>query len=239
MSNGWIKIHRKMLDWGWYNDINVKVLFIHILLTANFDDKGWQGLTIKRGQLVTSREHLAEQTKLTVQQVRTALNKLKSTNEITIKTTNKYTIITINKYDEYQDVNQQDNQQITNKQPTNNQQITTTKEYKNIRNKEDKEVSLKLKEESTNHALKVLGWFNQAMGTNFKSIHGFESNLEFWSKVYSDEDIQKALLVIRAGKWWAKDPSPTLLFRRKTPKGEPVDYIGELLNLKGGDISVE
>jgi len=73
------------------------------------------------------------------------------------------------------------------------------------------------------------------MDTNFKSYYGFKDNLDFWSKVYSEEDIKKALLVLRSGAWWAKDPTPTLLFIRKSPKGEPVDYIGELLNLKGGE----
>lgn len=88
---------------------------------------------------------------------------------------------------------------------------------------------------NTELAEKVLKWFNKAMDTNFKSYYGFKDNLDFWSKVYSEEDIKKALLVLRSGAWWAKDPTPTLLFRRKSPKGEPVDYIGELLNLKGGE----
>ena len=104
---GWIKLHRQILDWEWYDDINVKVLFLHLLLTANYEDKKWQGTTIKRGQLVTSRQHLAEQTGLSEQQVRTAINKYQS-------------------YDEY----------ITNKQPatqpTNNHNIRN-KEDKKIR----------------------------------------------------------------------------------------------------------
>ena len=40
---GWIKLHRQILDWEWYDDINVKVLFLHLLLTANYEDKKWQG----------------------------------------------------------------------------------------------------------------------------------------------------------------------------------------------------
>lgn len=134
MNNGYIKLHRKILDWQWFNDSNTFRLFIYLLLTANIEDKMWQNVKVNRGQLITSREHLAQATSLSVQQVRTSLNKLKSSQEITIKTTNKYTLITIVKYNDYQDSIQNNNQQITNKQPTNNQQITTTKEYKNIRN---------------------------------------------------------------------------------------------------------
>lgn len=136
MNNGYIKLHRKILDWQWYTDTNTFKLFIHLLLTANIEDKMWRNVEVKRGQLITSREHLAHATNLSVQQVRSCIDKLKNSNEILIKSTNKYTLITIVKYNDYQDSLQNNNQQITNKQPTNNQQITTTKEYKNIRNKE-------------------------------------------------------------------------------------------------------
>jgi len=128
MNKGFIILHRKMLDWEWYDDKNTKILFIHLLLTVNWKNNKWRGKTIKRGEIITSREKLAKETLLSIQQIRSALNKLKSTNEITIKTTTQYTHITINNYSEYQENNQQTNQQITNKQPTNNQQITTTKQ---------------------------------------------------------------------------------------------------------------
>ena len=139
---GWVKIHRKLLEWEWYKDNNVKIVFLHLLLVANHTEQKWKGKTILRGQKVTSVEHLAEETNLTVMQVRTALKKLKATNEITIKTTNKHTLVTIEKYNNYQitsnENNNQDNEQsnneITNKQQTNNKQITTNKNDKNIKN---------------------------------------------------------------------------------------------------------
>lgn len=109
---GWIKLHRKILEWEWYNDNNTKIVFLHLLLTANHKEKNWQGITIKRGQKLTSIQHLAEETNLTIQQIRTVLNKLKSTNEITINTTNKNTLITIEKYNDYQDKEEENNKQI-------------------------------------------------------------------------------------------------------------------------------
>ena len=141
---GWIKMHHKLLDWEWASCPETLALWIHILLRANFEDKRWHGIMVPRGSLVTGRKELAKNTGLSEQQVRTSLNRLISTNEITISTTNKFSIITICKYEDYQmienGVNQEDNQdsnqQSTNNQPTNNQQITTTKEYKNTRNKE-------------------------------------------------------------------------------------------------------
>lgn len=133
---GWIKIHRQILNWEWYKDINVKILFIHLLLTANHQEKNWKGQLVKRGQKLTSLQHLANETGLTLQQTRTALIKLKSTGEITYTTTNKYTLVTITKYDDYQFINEKITNKITNnqtnEQQTNNKQITTNKNDKNI-----------------------------------------------------------------------------------------------------------
>lgn len=118
---GWIKLYRKFLNWEWYKDNNVKIIFLHLLLTANHKDKKWKGKTIKKGQKLTSLNHLAEETNLTIQQTRTAISKLKSTNEITIKATSKYTLITIEKYSDYQ-VEEIENNKRNNKQ--NNNQST-------------------------------------------------------------------------------------------------------------------
>lgn len=139
MCNGWIKLHRKILDWEWFTSPSTLQLFIYLLLRANKEDKKWRGTLIKRGQLVTSVATISEETKLSTQQVRTSLNRLKSTNEITSKTTNRFTLVTVCKYESYQlyeEVEQQTKQQAL--QQTNNKQITNKqqqlKNNKNIRN---------------------------------------------------------------------------------------------------------
>lgn len=137
MDESWIKIYRKFLDWEWYDDINTKVLFIHLLLRVNTTDKEWHGMKICRGQLVTSLANLSEETGLSVRKIRLSLDKLESTGELTNKTTNKYRIITICKYDSYQENkksnDKQNGKQTANKRQTNDKQTATTKEYKNIR----------------------------------------------------------------------------------------------------------
>lgn len=130
---GWVCLYRKILEWQWYSDKNVRLVFFHLLLKANHKERMWQNILIKRGQLVSSYSNLAKEIGITIQQLRTSLDKLKSTNEITIKTTNKYTVISIEKYDFYQNIdfknntqnNIENNNQITNNQQTNNNQITT------------------------------------------------------------------------------------------------------------------
>ena len=59
INNGYIKLHRQMMEWEWYTDIPVKVLFLHILLKANHAEGRWKGEEIQRGQTVTSIRHLA------------------------------------------------------------------------------------------------------------------------------------------------------------------------------------
>ena len=107
MEKGFIKLFHKFCEWEWYDNPNVKVLFIHLLLKANIQTKQWQGITIKRGQLITSVEKLAVANGLTTQQIRTALKNLQTTKEIEIVATKKYSIITVKNYNLYQEPNKQ------------------------------------------------------------------------------------------------------------------------------------
>ena len=135
---GYIKLFRKFTDWEWYNNINVKIVFLHLLLIANHKEKQWRGIKIDKGQVLTSLEHLSKEVGLTVQQTRTALTKLKSTYEITSKSTNKYTLITLVNWGKYQldkeKITNEITNNVTNEQQTNNKQITTNKNEKNDNN---------------------------------------------------------------------------------------------------------
>ena len=138
-SKGFIVLNREILDWEWYADINTKVLFLHLLLTANHKEQRWQGKVVGRGELITSVAHLKAQTGLSEQNIRTSLNKLKSTGEITVKSTNRYTLICVVNWGKYQDFDGEDNKQ-GNEQPnelvTNNQQTTNNKQQCNNVTKE-------------------------------------------------------------------------------------------------------
>ena len=137
MHVGFIKLHRKLLDWEWYSDTNVMRVFTHLLLVAYYEPTKKSGRLYQAGQLSIGRKQLSKAVGLSEQQVRTALKKLENTQEITIKATSEYSIITLNNWNSYQ----QNNQQITNDQPTTNQRLTTLKEVKKIRSKEDKNIS--------------------------------------------------------------------------------------------------
>ena len=114
--NGFIKIHRKIILWEWYRDSCVKDTFLHLLLTANYENRKWMGITIKRGQVVISYKSLADDLGFTVQQVRTAIKKLKKTGEVTSKSTNKYTVVTLVNYETYQLNDETSTSKLTNEQ---------------------------------------------------------------------------------------------------------------------------
>ncbi|WP_304758245.1 hypothetical protein [Faecalibaculum rodentium] len=135
MDSGWIKLHRKMTDWEWYTDVPTKTLFIHLLLTANSKPGKWRGIDVPAGAKITSREKLSKETGLSQQQVRTALNKLKSTNDVTKSATSTYTLIQVVNYEKYQLSNQVSNQPATNEQPSINQPATTNNKERMLERK--------------------------------------------------------------------------------------------------------
>ena len=141
MSEGYIKLYKKMRDWGWYGDPATKDVFLELLLTAAWTECEYRGVMVSPGDCVIGRKELAERLGLSEQNVRTALSHLKKTGEITTRATNKFTVVSIANWASYQggcgSANQQANHQLTNNQPATNQQLTTYKESKNIRIQED------------------------------------------------------------------------------------------------------
>ena len=99
---GYIKLHRQILEWGWYEDANTFRLFMHLLLKANYYDSEFKGRIVKRGQRFTSIGNLAKEIKLSDKAIRISLDKLIRTNEVVLNGANNGTMITICKYDTYQ-----------------------------------------------------------------------------------------------------------------------------------------
>ncbi len=156
MKKGWVKNYRSLLDWKWYHDLPTRVLFQHLLLIVNWEDKEWEDTVVKKGEIITSVGHLKDGSCLSEWQVRRALKNLESTGEIKVTTTNRFTHISIKNFRKYQDnhkqttsrntdkqkgianVNNSNHKQTTNEPQTNHKRTTTTKEYiKNKRKEED------------------------------------------------------------------------------------------------------
>jgi predicted transcriptional regulator len=128
--SGWVKIHRQILEWEWYDDINTCRLFFHLLIKANHKERNYKGKVVSVGETLTGLDKLSCETNLSVQQIRTSLNKLKSTNEITINSTSQGTVIKVVNYEKYQVATNEP----TDEQQTNNKRVTTNKNDKNENN---------------------------------------------------------------------------------------------------------
>ncbi len=139
--NGFIVVHRRLLDWEWYDDVNTKAVFIHLLLMASFSDTAWHGVQIKRGDVVTSVNSLTEQLGLTPRKVRTALEHLQKTGEVTIKAHSKFSVITVTNYDLYQSTDKQptssgqtDDEQAAKSRPSTDDQAAFSRQHRNNNN---------------------------------------------------------------------------------------------------------
>ncbi len=201
--SGWIKFHRQFIEWEWFTDVNTCHLFTYLLLKANHRETKWRGHTIMAGQLLTGRAKLAEATGLSQQNVRTSLDKLKSTNELTSKTFNKYSIITITNWYKYQDINQQLTSELTNNQPATNQQLTTFKNVKNIKN----EKNIK-KKEGKNLVLPLPEWL---------PLDDWNDYLEMRAKIKKPPTSRaKQLVIIKLDELKRKGHDPAKILQEST-----------------------
>lgn len=133
---GFIKLHRQITEWEWYQDVNTKSVFIHILLNACYDECRFMGSAVDRGQYITSITRLANDLNISPRQVRTALSRLKKTGEIDTQSNNKFTIITLSNYDSYQIDERKVKKKATRKRQATDTQ--TTQISKKERKEEDK-----------------------------------------------------------------------------------------------------
>ena len=104
-EEGFIKLHRSILNWDWADDSTVFYFFVRLIFAANYQKKRWHGIKVERGQLVTSIEKLCELTKFSKPTVRRCIDCLTQTGEIKESVAdNRFRIITVVNYDKYQSV---------------------------------------------------------------------------------------------------------------------------------------
>ena len=213
MNNGYIRLHRKFLEWEWLQNPNDVSLFIHLLLMTNWKDSKYKDIDVPRGSLVTGRKELSKKVGVTEQQIRTSLNHLKSTNVITTKSYSKFSIISINNYDKYQVVNQEDNQQPTSNKPATNQQVTTYEESnKEINKKEEiykEEKNIYFQDKKLNN--KFLEFLKIRKSMNISNDDDSLKNVLSKLETYSDEVKIEMLENSIKNKW-------ELVYKPKTKK---------------------
>lgn len=108
-KNGWIKLQRDIVDspvWQTDEPFGIRDAYIDLILMANYEDKQFvprysrKAITIRRGQVFTSLEHLAVRWKWGKRRVTTYLNLLEEVGLITKNGTTHGTTITLMDYGE-------------------------------------------------------------------------------------------------------------------------------------------
>jgi DNA replication protein DnaD len=148
MKEGWVSIHRKILeDSLWLvGTLTQKLLMVTLVLMANAKSKEWiwdgNKCHVKRGQLITSLESLKEilGKDVTVKQIRTALKNLEKYGFLTNQSTKTGRLITLLNYSKYQD-NQKGSDKEVDKDMTKKCQSSDKEGSPNNKyNKDNKEI---------------------------------------------------------------------------------------------------
>ena len=215
IQSGWVKMHRSMLDWEWYSDINVCRLFTHMILKANHKDNKWRGILIKRGQTLTSLNTLESETGLSKSQIRTAVKKLISTREIAQQSHSQHTVFTVVNYDSYQGDDTQDGTPVASESHTNDTRVTSNKNDKNENNdKNDKKEGLL---SSSNDDVKsVVDKMNAILNSKYKpSTKSHAQNIS--ARLDEGHSIDDLIMVVKDRLVaWGNDPKMAQYLRPQT-----------------------
>lgn len=132
---GWIKVHRKMLDNPLvFKDSDYAVVWIYLLLNATHTEYpvifNGKKIILLPGQLITGRKVISEKLKVSESKVQRILKWFESDLQIEQQTSNKNRLITIVNWEQYQNIEQQNEREAVGKQTANEHK----QECKNVKN---------------------------------------------------------------------------------------------------------
>lgn len=139
LENGFITLERKICAWRWFREPNTLVVFLYLILQANYEPHDFENITIQRGQIATSYPSIAKNTGLSVKSVRTAIKHLIETGEVAVSKYPRYSVYTVVCYDKYQDKRQSVGQ-AKGRQGAGCGQAKGTNEKKVTKYNKDKEI---------------------------------------------------------------------------------------------------
>lgn len=141
-QQGWIKLHRKILEDELWIDCTPeqKVIMMTLLMLANHDDKSWiwQGkkFSIKAGQLITSIESIRKISgkNISSKNVRSALVKFKKYGFLANESAKTGRLITIANWAKYQGNDDEVAKQEAKRWQRGGKEVATNKNVKNVEN---------------------------------------------------------------------------------------------------------
>lgn len=183
--NGYICLHRKLRQWGWYKDLVVKAVFIELLLTANWKPSYYQGHLIERGQTVTGIKALSSTLGITEKQARRALNKLEKTGEICRQRASKFSIVTLCNFNDYQpSTNEEGQSQVMSQGISQGKSQGTT-----LISKEDNKVI-----NNNIYITEIVNYLNETTGKSFRATQKVKGLLaDLIDNGYSVDDAKRVI----------------------------------------------
>jgi len=126
---GYIKIHREITNWEWYDDEKTVKLFLHLLIKCNFKTTGWHGVSLQAGEVIRSIATLSQELHLSERNVRTGIERLKTTGTLTERYHGKIRILILKNYKQYQVSDRMNDTQTTRQR----QSIKNVKNVKKVK----------------------------------------------------------------------------------------------------------
>lgn len=135
---GWIKLHRQLINSAVFKNERLLKIWIWCLLKASHKKSetmiGNQLITIEKGQFIFGRKKAAEELKINENTLYKDMKNLEKLKMCNIKSNNKFSVITIEKWAFYQDIEENNNSNYNNNVTTTEQQRNT---YKNVNNEKN------------------------------------------------------------------------------------------------------
>lgn len=141
-NNGFILIHRRLMNKAFYSRPQYLALWLHLLLKATYSGREYiingKTHTLKPGEFIASRKTLGLEVGIKESTIETILLLFEKDGQIKQQKTNRYRVISIVSWNEYQNLNNKitTKQHPSNNQPTTNQQPNNTNKEGNKENKE-------------------------------------------------------------------------------------------------------
>ena len=140
--DGWIKLHRKLLDNPIFDKPELLQLFIYCLLKANHEPQkiifNGQETEVSTGQFITGRTVIARDLGQKPITTYKRLKILKNIEILNIESNNRFSLVTVVNYGMYQSEEIKRNSKSNNKGTTREQLGNTNKNVKNDKNEKKK-----------------------------------------------------------------------------------------------------
>lgn len=137
-NNGFITLHRKVMDNPIWQNPNLAHVFTTLLLLATHERDRflWNGKEekLERGQLITGRKSLARLTGIPEGSLPRLLTTLETLGILNIKSNTKFSVITLLNYSKYQSKKVVPNSELNNRRTTDEQQTNTLNNDNNVNN---------------------------------------------------------------------------------------------------------